>query len=86
MLNSMTALLGTLLAFIGALGVLVTIHEYGHFQVARSLGIKVLRFSVGFGPTLWMRRFGADQTEFAVCAITLGGYVKMLDSREGPVA
>jgi regulator of sigma E protease len=86
MLNSMTALLGTLLAFIGALGVLVTIHEYGHFQVARSLGIKVLRFSVGFGPTLWMRRFGADQTEFAVCAIPLGGYVKMLDEREGPVA
>ena len=65
---------------------LVTIHEYGHFQVARSLGIKVLRFSLGFGPTLWMRRFGADQTEFAVCAIPLGGYVKMLDAREGPVA
>ncbi len=86
MLNSITALLSTLLAFIGALGVLVTIHEYGHFQVARSLGIKVLRFSLGFGPTLWMRRFGADQTEFAVCAIPLGGYVKMLDAREGPVA
>ena len=86
MLNSITALLGTFLAFIGALGVLVTIHEYGHFQVARSLGIKVLRFSLGFGPTLWMRRFGADQTEFAVCAIPLGGYVKMLDAREGPVA
>ncbi len=86
MLNSITALLSTFLAFIGALGVLVTIHEYGHFQVARSLGIKVLRFSLGFGPTLWMRRFGADQTEFAVCAIPLGGYVKMLDAREGPVA
>ena len=86
MLNSITALLSTLLAFIGALGVLVTIHEYGHFQVARSLGIKVLRFSLGFGPPLWMRRFGADQTEFAVCAIPLGGYVKMLDAREGPVA
>lgn len=86
MLDSITTLLGTLLAFLGALGVLVTIHEYGHFQVARSLGIKVLRFSLGFGPTLWMRRFGTDQTEFAVCAIPLGGYVKMLDEREGPVA
>jgi regulator of sigma E protease len=81
----MLQILQTLLAFIGALGLLVTIHEYGHYQVARSLGIRILRFSVGFGPALWSRRFGADQTEFVIAAIPLGGYVKMLDEREGPI-
>ena len=82
----MLDLLQTILAFIVALGVLVTIHEYGHYQVARSLGIRILKFSVGFGPALWSTRRGPDQTEFAICAVPLGGYVKMLDEREAPVA
>ena len=74
-------LLGTLIA----LGVLVTIHEYGHFWVARRCGVRVLRFSVGFGKPLlvWKDRHG---TEFAIAAIPLGGYVKMLDGREEPLA
>ncbi len=78
-------LLSTLLATVVALGLLVTIHEYGHFWVARRCGIKVLRFSIGFGPALlrWHDRKG---TEYAIAAIPLGGYVKMLDEREAPVA
>ena len=79
-----TALI-SLLAFIVAIGVLVTVHEFGHFWVARRLGVKVLRFSIGFGKPLWQRRFGADNTELVVAAIPLGGYVKMLDEREGEV-
>tara|TARA_R110001592_G_scaffold87235_5_gene257784 strand:+ start:107432 stop:108793 length:1362 start_codon:yes stop_codon:yes gene_type:complete len=77
-------LLFTLLATVVALGLLVTIHEYGHFWVARRCGVKVLRFSVGFGPALysWHDKRG---TEYAIAAIPLGGYVKMLDEREGPV-
>ena len=77
-------LLFTLLATIVALGLLVTIHEYGHFWVARRCGVKVLKFSVGFGKSLfsWRDKRG---TEYAVAAIPLGGYVKMLDEREGPV-
>jgi regulator of sigma E protease len=71
-------------AFLIAVGLLVTVHEYGHFWVARRLGFKVLRFSVGFGKALWSRK-GADGTEYAVAAIPLGGYVKLLDEREGPV-
>ena len=76
----------TIAAFIVTLGVLITIHEYGHFQVARWAGVKVLRFSIGFGRPLFARRFGKDDTEFVVAAIPLGGYVKMLDEREGEVA
>jgi regulator of sigma E protease len=72
--------------FIIAVGVLVTIHEFGHFWVARRLGFKVLRFSVGFGQPLWSRRIGTDRTEIAIAPIPLGGYVKLLDEREGPVA
>lgn len=74
----------TVLALLLTLGILVTLHEYGHFWVARRCGVKVLRFSVGFGKPLfsWYDRHG---TEFAVAAIPLGGYVKMLDEREGPV-
>lgn len=72
-------------AFAAALGVLVTVHELGHFLVARLCGVKVLRFSVGFGRPLLVRRFGADQTEWAISMFPLGGYVKMLDEREGPV-
>ena len=80
----MGALIGSLWWFIVAIGVLVTIHEYGHFWVARKCGVKVLRFSVGFGKPLWMRR-DREGTEFAIAAIPLGGYVKMLDEREGEV-
>jgi len=72
----------TLFAFIVTIGIIVTIHEYGHFQVARWCGVKVLRFSIGFGKPLWRKTFGADQTEFVLAAIPLGGYVKMLDERE----
>jgi regulator of sigma E protease len=71
--------------FVIAVGVLVTIHEFGHFWVARRLGFKVLRFSVGFGQPLWSRRIGPDRTEIAIAPIPLGGYVKLLDEREGPV-
>lgn len=75
----------SLLAFIVAISVLVAVHEFGHFWVARKLGIKVLRFSIGFGKPFWTRVFGTDKTEFAIAAIPLGGYVKMLDEREGQV-
>lgn len=74
-----------LLAFLFAVGLLVTVHEFGHYWVARRLGFKVLRFSVGFGKALWKRTAGADQTEYVVAAIPLGGYVKLLDEREAPV-
>jgi regulator of sigma E protease len=70
-------------SFLVVLGILVVFHELGHYVVARRCGVKVLRFSVGFGRVLWSRRYGRDQTEFAVSAIPLGGYVKMADEREG---
>jgi regulator of sigma E protease len=73
-------------SFILALGVLITFHEFGHYLVARLVGVKVLRFSLGFGRPLYVKRAGRDQTEWAVAAIPLGGYVKMLDEREGEVA
>ncbi|KPK39116.1 MAG: hypothetical protein AMJ69_06490, partial [Gammaproteobacteria bacterium SG8_47] len=76
----------TLFAFLLAITVLIAVHEFGHFWVAKRLGVKVLRYSVGFGRPLWRRRFGVDHTEYVVAAIPLGGYVKMLDEREGPVA
>jgi regulator of sigma E protease len=72
--------------FIVAVSVLVTVHEFGHYWVARRLGFKVLRFSVGFGKPLFSRIAGADRTEYVIASIPLGGYVKMLDEREGPVA
>ena len=72
----------TLLAFVVTLGVLITVHEYGHFQVARWCGVKVLRFSIGFGKPLFSKNMGKDQTEFVLAAFPLGGYVKMLDERE----
>jgi regulator of sigma E protease len=72
-------------AFALAVCVLVTVHEFGHFWVARRLGFRVLRFSVGFGRPL-LKRTGADGTEFVLAAIPLGGYVKLLDEREGAVA
>ena len=76
----------TLIAFVVTLGILITIHEYGHFQVARWCGVKVLRFSLGFGTPLLSKQIGKDNTEFVLAAFPLGGYVKMLDEREAPVA
>jgi regulator of sigma E protease len=75
-----------IVAFIVAIGLLVAVHEFGHFWVARRLGVKVLRFSIGFGRPLWRRQTAPDQPEYVIAAIPLGGYVKMLDEREGPVA
>ncbi len=76
----------TILSFLVALGILIAVHEYGHFWVARKVGVKVLRFSLGFGKPLWRKTLGEDKTEFVIAAIPLGGYVKMLDEREGEVA
>ncbi len=73
-----------LLAFLVTLGILVTFHEWGHFYAARKLGVKVLRFSVGFGKPLW-QKIGKDGVEYVVAGIPLGGYVKMLDEREAEV-
>ena len=74
-----------LIWFVVAVGLLVTVHEFGHFWVARRLGFKVLRFSIGFGRPLLTRVAGADRVEYVVAAVPLGGYVKLLDEREGPV-
>ena len=75
----------TLFYFIVAIGVLVSFHEFGHFWVARKAGVKVLRFSVGFGKVLWTYQKNPDATEYVLSAIPLGGYVKMVDEREGEV-
>lgn len=83
------SILHNLFFFIIAIGVLVTFHEYGHYWVARKAGVKVLRFSVGFGKPLlsWRRKtIEGDEIEYVIAAIPLGGYVKMLDEREGEVA
>jgi len=81
----MNEFFGSIWWLLVTLGLLVTFHEYGHFVVARRLGVKVLRFSVGFGRTLWSRT-AKDGTEYVLAAIPLGGYVKFLDEREGEVA
>ncbi len=81
----MTDMLYYVGAFVVALGVLIAVHEFGHFWVARRLGVKVLRFSIGFGKPLWSRHVGEDRMELAVGAFPLGGYVKMLDETEGEV-
>lgn len=78
-------MLMTVLAFVVAISVLVAIHEWGHFAMARACGVKVLRFSVGLGPAVWRWQTHLDQTEYVVAVIPFGGYVKMLDSREGEV-
>ena len=71
----------TLLAFVLALSVLIVIHELGHYWMARLCNVKVLRFSLGMGKILYSRRFGPDQTEWAISLLPLGGYVKLLDAR-----
>lgn len=76
----------TVAAFILTLGVLIVVHEYGHYRVAVACGVKVLRFSVGFGRVLWRRQATPQSTEFVLSMLPLGGYVRMLDEREGPVA
>ncbi len=76
----------TILSFIVALGLLITFHELGHYLIARLNGVKVLRFSIGFGQPIFRKRLGKDQTEWIIAAIPLGGYVKMLDENEGSVA
>jgi regulator of sigma E protease len=81
----MLDVLWSLAAFIVAIGLLISFHEFGHFWVARRLGVKVLRYSVGFGRALW-KRTGADGVEYVIAVLPLGGYVKMLDEREGDVA
>ena len=80
-----SGLLWYLGAFVVALGVLIIVHEFGHYLMARWAGVKVLRFCVGFGKPVYRRRIGADGTEWAIGAFPLGGYVKMLDEREGEV-
>ena len=77
--------LTSLVAFIVAISILVAIHEYGHYIVGRWVGMKVLRFSIGFGKPIWTWNRGKDQTEYCFSAIPLGGYVRFLDGREGPV-
>ncbi|MBK9245886.1 MAG: RIP metalloprotease RseP [Burkholderiales bacterium] len=74
--------LTTLVAFVVTLGVLIVIHEFGHYWVARRCGVRVLRFSIGFGRPLWKKVYGADRTEWVVAAVPLGGYVRMLDERD----
>ena len=79
------SLIYTILIFILTISIIVTFHEYGHYIAARMCGVKVLQFSVGFGKKIFGRKFGKDNTEYKICALPLGGYVKMLDEREGKV-
>ncbi|MFZ3219205.1 MAG: site-2 protease family protein, partial [Rhodoferax sp.] len=76
----------TIAAFVFALAILVAVHEWGHYRMARACGVKVLRFSVGLGPRVWGWTSRSSGTEFVLGLLPLGGYVKMLDEREGPVA
>lgn len=82
---SMSSALTNLLSFVVAISILIAIHEYGHYIVGRLSGMKILRFSIGFGKPIWLRRAGKDNTEYCLASIPLGGYVRFLDSREGPV-
>lgn len=79
------AALQTILAFLVMIGLVITLHEWGHYRVAKAFNIKIKRFSIGFGKPLWRSVRGPDQTEFVLSMIPLGGYVQMLDEREGPV-
>ena len=78
----MSGFLISVVSFLVAIGILVAVHEWGHYIVARMVGVKVLRFSIGFGRPLWMKRYGDDQTEFCLSSIPIGGYVKLLDERD----
>ena len=80
-----TSIIGSAVAFVIAISILIAVHEYGHYIVGRWCNMKVLRFSIGFGKPLLRRVAGPDRTEYVVAAIPLGGYVRFLDSREGPV-
>ena len=80
------SLIDTVLIFILTISIIVTFHEYGHYIAARLCGVKVLEFSVGFGKKLIGKNFGSDNTEYKICVLPLGGYVKMLDEREGEVS
>jgi regulator of sigma E protease len=82
----MGTILGSVLAFVVAISILVAVHEYGHYIVGRWCGMKVLRFSIGFGTPVWKRVAGPDKTEYCISSIPLGGYVRFLDEREGPIA
>lgn len=82
----MTSIAHTVFFFFVALVILIAVHEYGHFWVARKLGVKVLRFSLGFGRVIWRRQKSPDDTEFTLSILPLGGYVRMVDEREAPVA
>lgn len=79
------SIIGSAIAFVVAISILIAVHEYGHYIVGRWCNMKVLRFSIGFGKPLLRRVAGPDRTEYVVAAIPLGGYVRFLDSREGPV-
>lgn len=81
----MSGFITSVLAFLVAIAILVAVHEWGHYIVARMAGVKVLRYSIGFGRPLWLRRWGPDQTEYCVSAIPFGGYVRLLDERDGDV-
>ena len=83
---SLFSFLTTIAAFALAIGILVTFHELGHYWAARWCDVKILRFSIGFGRPLWMKKFGPDQTEWAIGVLPLGGYVKMADERDGSAA
>lgn len=81
----MNTVLISVISFIAAVSIIVTVHEFGHFIVARWRGVRVLRFSIGFGKSLYSYQKSPEDTEYVVAAIPLGGYVKMLDEREGDV-
>ena len=81
----MNEVLQAIVFFIISVGVLITFHEFGHFWIARFFNVKILRFSIGIGRSIYTKRFGKDQTEFSIGLLPLGGYVKMLDDREGEV-
>jgi len=81
----MSTVFSSIFFFILALAILITVHEFGHYWVARKCGVKVLRFSLGFGKPIWSKVAGNDNTEYVIAAIPLGGYVRMLDEREGDV-
>lgn len=82
----MIGVIYTIGSFLIAISILIAFHEFGHYWVARRLGVKVLRYSIGFGKPIWRKVAGPDKTEYVIAALPLGGYVKMLDEREGEVA